>query len=142
MAYPLSIFLVNWGKFMKKNKIILMIASMLLASSVNAQVKLEDNSLILGKWDLYAEAPAMHKEKKAVKIQWEFKKGDELRTSGVDPRTGGPFNVAVKYSIEDGAIKKQVQPGRSKTETCNVKKLDDKDMILQCKYLFFFLKRK
>jgi hypothetical protein len=48
--------------------------------------------------------------------------------------------VDVKYSIENGAIIKQIQPGRSKTESCKVVKLEGDDMILHCNFLYYLLK--
>ena len=58
-----------------------------------------------------------------------------------DPRLNGIKAVNVKYSVEDGVIIKQIQPGRTKTERCKVIKLDDKDMTLHCKYLYYLLRR-
>lgn len=136
----ISIFLLIGGKFMKKNKILLLIASLLMASSVNAKVVLEDNTVLLGKWKLYAETAALHKEKKELQIKWDFKKDGTLKTSAKDPRTG-PLSVNVTYKVEDGVIKKQVQPGMSKMETCSVEKLEGKDMILKCPFLYYFLEK-
>jgi hypothetical protein len=105
-------------------------------------IKLEDNTTILGKWNLYAEAAALHKEQKAVNIVWEFKKNGILNASATDTRgRTGAMSINLKYSIEAGAIKKQSSPGREKYELCKVIKQEGKEMVLKCKYLYFFLRR-
>lgn len=130
---------------MKKSYKLLSIAVLAMSASlVQAAenfIKLESEESILGKWKLYAEAPALHKEKKSVNIDWIFKKGGVLQTSATDSRATGSMAINVKYSIEDGAIRKQISPGREKYETCNVISLEEKEMVLKCKYLYFFLKK-
>ena len=130
---------------MKKTSTLLpMLALMVSTSFVQAaeDVKLEDNSSILGKWKLYAESPALHKEKKAVDIAWDFKKDGTLNTSAEDTRARTrKMSIKLKYSVVDGVIKKQSTPGREKYENCRVIEKGSKAMILKCKYLFFFLKR-
>ena len=127
----------------KSNTLLPLIALLMSASFAQAEdIKLEDNSSILGKWKLYAEAPALHKEKKEVNISWDFKKNGTLFMAATDARSRtGKTSIKVKYSIEDGKIKKQAQPGREKYESCRVIKQENKEMVLKCKYLFFFLKR-
>lgn len=115
----------------------------LMAGTANAaDVVLEDTSLILGKWKLYAEAPALHKEKTKVNINWEFKDNGIIHTWAKDSRARtGDMSINVAYSVEDGVIKKQVAPGRSKYEKCRVVKLEGKDMTLKCQYLYFFMEK-
>ena len=132
---------------MKKLNTLLLSAVLLMTATASfaksEDVKLEDNKLILGKWDLQYEAPALHKEKKAVKIKWEFKKNGKLITSATDTRARTrALSIQLKYSVEDGVIKKQSTPGREKYESCRVISLKGKDMVLKCKYLFFFLQKK
>ncbi|MCK5729087.1 MAG: hypothetical protein KAH08_07670 [Methylococcales bacterium] len=130
---------------MKKSSTLLpMLALVLSASFVHAaeDIKLKDNSSILGKWKLYAEAPALHKEKKPVNILWDFKKDGTIMTSAKDTRARTrEMSIQLKYSVVDGAIKKQSTPGREKYETCRVIEKKGKGMVLKCKYLYFFLKR-
>lgn len=130
---------------MKKSTTLLPLVALLMSASfaqAAEDVKLEDNKSILGKWNLYAEAPALHKEKKAVNITWDFKKNGVLNTAATDTRSRtGAMSIDLKYSIEDGAIKKQSTPGREKYETCRVISKEAKEMVLKCRYLFFFLKR-
>lgn len=141
---------------MKKFKIVGALLILLMSTSLTQaeDVKLEDNSSILGKWTLYAEAPALHKEKALVKIVWDFKKNGILSTLAKDTRKRtGTMSIDLKYSIEEGDIKKQSTPGREKYETCRVieKKIVEKkgkkrekmeEMVLKCRYLHFFLERK
>lgn len=113
------------------------------AFSANAEVKLEDNSKILGKWVVTAEALGLDREKKALHVTWEFQKDGTLVTTGEDARSGiGAMNISIKYSVADGVIKKQTTPGREKYEECAVVEIEGKDMILKCKFLYFFLTRK
>ncbi len=121
----------------------ILLASLIVSSlSAQADVKLEDNSLIKGKWNLYAESIALHKEKVSLQSMWEFKGGGILHTKSEDRRgRTKTLIIDLKYSVEDGVIKKQVSPGRSKTEDCRVVKLDRDNMTLKCKFVFFFLKR-
>jgi len=128
---------------MKKIKTILLMA-VFVAFTANAKdtvIELEDNSKILGKWKMYAESAALHKEKKEVNNEWEFLDDGVLAAVSRDPRLSASKKVNVKYSIEDGVIKKQSQPGREKYESCKVVKLEGKDMVLHCKYLYYFLTR-
>lgn len=114
-----------------------------LAFTANAEILLKDNSEILGKWNLYAESPKLDGEKKALSIEWDFKSDGMLNTKSIDTfgRTK-TFEVALKYSVEDGAIKKQATPGREKYESCKVVEKSGSDMILKCTYLYFFLTKK
>jgi len=129
---------------MKKIIKLLTLTTLLFASSAYAEktIPLEDNSLILGEWKLYAETPQLHLEKKMVKNEWNFRDNGILTSTAYDPRLDGKKSVNVKYSVEDGVIKKQMQPGREKTENCKVVKLEGDDMVLHCKYLYYLLKRK
>lgn len=114
----------------------------LIAFSASAEVKLEDNSKILGKWRVTHEALALDREKKPLHVTWEFQKDGTLITTGEDARSGiGEMNIPIKYSVVDGVIKKQTSPGREKYEDCAVVELSDKDMTLKCKFLYFFMTR-
>lgn len=116
--------------------------ALLFSVAASAEVKLEDDSQILGKWNLYAEAIALHKEKVELFSVWEFKKGGVLHTKSND-RFGRTKTLVIdlKYAVEDGVIKKQKTPGRSKMEDCKVIKLEDGEMTLKCTFVYLFLKR-
>ena len=128
---------------MKKIIKLLTLASVLFASSAYAEktIPLEDNSLILGEWKLYAETPQLHLEKKMVQNKWNFRNDGILTSTAYDPRLDGVKAVNVTYSVEDGVIKKQVQPGRTKVENCKVVKLENDEMILHCQYLYYLFRR-
>ena len=128
---------------MKKIITLLALITMLFTSVANARkyIELEDNSLILGKWNLYAETAALHKTKKMVQNEWHFNDNGTLTSVAFDPRLDGKKSIDVTYKVEDGVIKKQVQPGRDKVENCKVVKLEGDDMILHCRFLYYLLRR-
>lgn len=118
------------------------LAIVLLAFSANAEVKLKDNSELLGKWSVYAEAPALNKEKSALNIEWDFKNDGTLNTKSQDIRgRTGTIKIPLKYSVVDGAIKKQSTPGREKYEICKVVEKEGTEMVIKCKYLYFFMRK-
>jgi hypothetical protein len=124
----------------KKGINILSVAAVLLAFSAHAEVALKDGSEILGKWNLYAEASKLDGEKKAVKVEWDFRADGVLQTTATDSvgRTK-EMKIAIKYAVENGEIKKQTKPGQEKYESCKVVEKDGRDMILKCPFLFYFL---
>jgi hypothetical protein len=124
------------------------IKSLVLAMSLTAlnavaetTVKLEDDSAIIGRWKMYAEALALNREKKEVNNEWRFEKNGILKATSRDPRLDAEQIISIKYSIENGAINKQVSPGREKYETCNVVSLEGKEMVLHCKFLYYFMRK-
>jgi hypothetical protein len=127
----------------KKIVWIIPLAAFFLAFSANAEIKLKDNSEILGKWKLTAEAAKLDGEKKNVNIEWDFTNDGILHTKATDTlgRTK-EMNIEVKYYVEDGAIFKEVSPGRGKFESCKVVDKNDTDMTLKCTFLYFFLTKK
>lgn len=125
---------------MKRYIKILPLAAFIFAFSANAEVALKDNSEILGKWKLYAEAPKLDGEKKTVTVEWDFKADGVLQTTATDSvgRTK-EMKIAIKYAVENGEIKKQTVPGREKYESCKVIEKEGSNMVLKCTYLYFFL---
>jgi hypothetical protein len=116
------------------------VVAVFFALSANADVILKDESEILGKWKLTAESAKLDGERKKVIVQWEFKEGGVLETIATD--AGGRTNemhIPIKYSVENGIIKKQVSPGREKFEDCKVVEKQGDEMILKCPFLYFFL---
>ncbi len=127
---------------MKLTQSLIIGMAILFSFAVNADVYLEDNSRILGKWNQYAEAASLHKEKVKLYAVWEFTKDGKINAEAED-RTGRTrtLKISLKYSIEDGVIRKEKSPGRSKLETCKVISLEGDDMTLKCPFLYFFFKR-
>lgn len=105
-------------------------------------VELEDDSKILGEWKLFAEAIALHKEKVELFSIWDFTKKGIIHTRSED-RFGRTKTIKIdlKYMVEDGVIKKQTTPGRSKMESCKLATLNKKEMTLKCTYVYLFFKR-
>ena len=127
---------------MKRYVKILPLAALFFAFSfpTNAEVALKDNSEILGKWKLYAEAAKLDGEQKPVTIEWEFKDDGVLKQTATDSvgRTK-EMKIAIKYSVENGEIKKQTKPGQEKYESCKVVEKEGSKMILKCPFLYYFL---
>jgi hypothetical protein len=125
---------------MKKYVKILPLAALFFAFSANAEVALKDNSEILGKWKLYAEALKLDGEQKAVTVEWDFKENGILTSTATDSvgRTK-EMKIDIKYAVENGEIKKQATPGREKYESCKVVEKEGSKMILKCPFLYFFL---
>ncbi|MCK9620527.1 MULTISPECIES: hypothetical protein [Methylobacter] len=110
--------------------------------SANADVQLKDNSEILGKWDLHDEAVTLTGQKKAIKQEWEFKPDGTLISSASDDAGRiSALKIAIKYSVENGEIRKQTAPGREKYESCKVIEKEGPNMILKCAYFFFLTKK-
>lgn len=121
---------------------ILPLAAIFFTLSANADVQLKDNSEILGKWNLHDEAVSLTSPKKAVTQEWEFKEDGTLISSASDVAGRiSALKIALKYSIENGEIKKQSAPGREKYESCKVVEKEGSDMILKCTYFFFLTKK-
>lgn len=119
--------------------------SLLITKSAYAEeyIKLQDNKKILGTWNVTAEAAALNKDKKLVDNDWTFDRQGKLTAVSKDRRFSGEGRpIKINYSIEDGMIKKQFQPGRTKYELCKVVKLQGREMILHCKFNYFFLTKK
>ena len=130
-------------KSMKTITTLLSLVIAFAASSAQAEIKLQDNAKLLGKWQVTHEALALDREKKPLHVTWEFLKDGTLKTTGEDARSGiGEMSIDIKYSVADGVIKKQITPGREKYEDCSVVEMGDKDMVLKCKFLFLFMTRK
>ena len=116
--------------------------ALLFSVAANAEVKLKDNSEILGKWNLYAEATSLHKEKVELFSVWKFRKDGIIHTETED-RFGRTktLKIDLKYLVENGVIMKQKSPGRSQMVTCSVIKLEGGEMTLKCPFVFLFFKR-
>lgn len=125
---------------MKKYVKIVSLAAFFLAFSANADVELKNESDILGKWKLYAEATKLDGEQKAVTIEWDFKSDGILKQTATDSvgRTK-EMKIDMKYFVENGDLKKQKTPGQEKYESCNVVEKEGSKMILKCPFLYYFL---
>ena len=121
---------------------ILPLVTIFFALSANADVKLKDNSEILGRWNLHDEAVTLTGQKKAVTQEWEFKPDGTLISTASDVAGRiSALKIAIKYSIENGEIKKQIAPGREKYESCKIIEKEGSTMIVKCAYFFFLTKK-
>lgn len=121
---------------------ILPLVAIFFTLSANADVQLKDKSEILGKWNLHDEAVSLTSPKKAVTQEWEFKEDGTLISSASDVAGRiSALKIVLKYSIENGEIKKQSAPGREKYESCKVVEKEGSNMILKCTYFFFLTKK-
>jgi len=124
----------------KKNVKLFLLAVVFFAPTVFAEVTLKNESEILGKWKLYAEAAKLDGEKKSLISEWDFKPDGILQTTATDTRgRTKEMIIDLKYSVENGDIKKQTSPGREKYESCNVIEKNSSGMVLKCLYLYYFL---
>ena len=116
------------------------LAAIFFVFSAQAEVDLKDNSEILGRWKLYAEAAKLDGEKKPVQVEWDFKENGVLQTTATDSvgRTK-EMKIAIKYFVENGEIKKQTKLGQEKYESCKVVEKEGSNMTLKCTFLFYFL---
>ncbi|SJM93304.1 conserved exported hypothetical protein [Crenothrix polyspora] len=124
----------------KRTVLLLPLTAIFFALSAHADVFLKDNTDILGKWKVYAEAGKLDGEQKKLIVEWDFKSDGTLETKSTDG--GGrtkEMNITIKYSVVDGKIQKQEIPGRDKFESCKVVEKDGSAMTLKCKYLYYFL---
>ncbi|MDD5216137.1 MAG: hypothetical protein PHQ03_11465 [Methylococcales bacterium] len=119
------------------------LAALLFSTTAYADVALKDSSEILGHWVVSAESLKLDGEKKLIKSSWDFKDDGTLTAISTDSlgRTK-EMTVVVKYTVEDGLIKKQLSPGREKYESCSVIQREGSDMVLKCTNLFLFLTKK
>jgi len=127
----------------KKQIACLTLCAAFAGHSAIADVSLKDSSEIVGKWIVSAEAAKLDGEKKPIQAEWDFGADGILQTTATDSvgRTK-EMKIAIKYTVENGVIKKQSTPGREKYDTCKVVEKDGEDMVLKCAYLYYFLTRK
>ncbi len=116
--------------------------ALFVSFSAQADLVLQDKTEILGKWTVFAEAAKLEGEKKNINVEWDFGADGILNTTSTDSvgRTK-EMKIAIKYSVENGELKKQTVPGREKYETCKVVEKQGANMVLKCVYLYYFLTR-
>ncbi len=125
---------------MKKYAKIVPLVAMFISLSATADVDLKSNADILGRWKVYAEATKIDGEQKPLTIEWDFKSDGILKQTATDSvgRTK-EMKIDMKYTVEDGYIKKQKTPGQEKYESCNIVEKQSTKMILKCPFLYYFL---
>jgi uncharacterized lipoprotein YehR (DUF1307 family) len=128
---------------MKKYVKIMPLVALFMAFTVNADIELNNNSEILGKWNVHHEATSMTAPKKETFTVWDIKDDGTVLAKSTDK--SGRVNdteISFKYSVKDGKFVKQVAPGREKYETCSVVEKEGDNMILHCTFFLFLTKQK
>jgi hypothetical protein len=101
------------------------------SAMVGAEVRLKDNSEILGKWLLTSVAPGLDKPKIPENRTWEFRADGVVVTSGYNRHFGGEDTQQFRYQVANGIIQAEF-PGRpGKTLDYKVYEKSGDTMILQ-----------
>jgi hypothetical protein len=112
------------------------------ASSANADVALTEAD-ILGRWKIDSES--FHSDGRGAKpleTEWVFNADGTMVGTSADKAANASiknFSATLHYSVENGALKKQIAPGREKYETCVAIEKDGAKMTLKCKSVYFFM---
>jgi len=108
-----------------------------------ADIPLQDNKEILGKWLLESVSPGINKPKIDEQRTWEFRADGVIVTSGYNRHLKTDDSREFKYAITDGKIKAE-DPGRpGKTVDYAVYEKTGDSMILKGGLEgFYFFKKK
>lgn len=111
--------------------------------AAQADVKLTKADVV-GKWLVQAEALSADQKKglKELNSTWTFSEDGTMEGHSSDTNKHArvaEFRASVQYSIEDGKMKKQASPGRSKVDICTAIELTPPKMVLECNQIFFFM---
>jgi hypothetical protein len=88
-----------------------MFLSTVFAASASAEVKLKDNSEIVGKWLLESVAMGINSPRIEEKRMWQFRADGTAVTSGYNRHLKQDDSREFKYEVTDGKIKAE-DPGR------------------------------
>ncbi len=103
-----------------------------LSFPAHAEVALENNSGLIGRWAMAGLAKDIDGEKRLSTGSWEFRRDGALLMKGLDKRlSGGSFDVQTTYRVKDGKIVADTvgRPGR--TTTFSVIEIDDHSLIIK-----------
>lgn len=98
----------------------------------HAEVALENNSGLIGKWAMAGLAKDIDGEKRRSTGSWEFRRDGTLLMKGLDKRlSGGSFDVQTTYRVKDGKIVADTvgRPGR--TTIFSVIEMDAHSLIIK-----------
>ena len=115
-----------------------------LSSATLAEIKLEDNSKLIGSWFLESVAPTLDRKKIPENRVWEFREDGKMTSSGFNRIIGKETTQEMPYRIENGKIFSDV-PGRpGKFDTYEVYEMKGDSMILKKggKAGYYFFKKK
>ncbi len=103
-----------------------------LSFPAHAEVALENNSGLIGKWAMAGLAKDLDGEKRLSVGSWEFRRDGALLMKGEDKRlSGGILDVQTSYRVKDGIIVADTvgRPGR--TTTYSVIEMDAHSLIIK-----------
>jgi len=125
------------------NALKLAFLSCAFSGTVFADVRLEDNKSIIGRWMLESVSAGIDRPKIEEKRTWEFRQDGVIVTSGYNRHLKTDDTREFKYSIKDGKIKAE-DPGRpGKTEDYSVYEISGDRLILKGGIEgFYFFKKK
>lgn len=117
--------------------------SAVAVSSVQAEVKLNDSSEIVGSWTLESVAPGLTKPKVEENRNWEFKADGVLTVSGFNRHFHRDDEQKFNFQVVNGGLKINTLGGGSKPTEYKVYEKTDTSMILQGGLEgFYFFKKK
>jgi hypothetical protein len=98
----------------------------------HAEVALENNSGLIGKWAIAGLAKDFDGEKRLSSGTWEFRRDGALLMKGDDKRlSSGTFDVQTSYRVEDGKIVADTVGRPGKTTTYSVIEMDAHSLIIK-----------
>lgn len=121
---------------------------LLLSVSFNAaaaEIPLTQADL-LGTWQIEKESlNADGSGARGLNTTWSFRNDGTME--GISQENDAHARIdqlkaVLNYSVEDGKLKKQAAPGRSKMETCIATAKDGNKMVLKCQSIYFFMTKK
>ncbi len=126
-------------------KTTLFLLSITFASTTNAEIPLSQEEL-LGEWQINAEAITLEgRGKKELKSTWTFHKDGTIEGLSNDTNAHARISEmrsSLNYSIENGKLRKQIAPGRTRTEDCVAVKKELPNLVLECNQIYFFMTKK
>ncbi|OAI19878.1 hypothetical protein A1507_05880 [Methylomonas koyamae] len=101
---------------------------------------------LLGTWQIEKESVnADGSGARGLNTTWTFRNDGTME--GISQENDSHARIeqlkaVLNYSVEDGKLKKQAAPGRSKMETCAATAKDGNKMVLKCQSIYFFMTKK
>ena len=101
---------------------------------------------LLGTWQIEKESVnADGSGARGLNTTWTFRNDGTME--GISQENDSHARIeqlkaVLNYSVEDGKLKKQAAPGRSKMETCAATAKDGNKMVLKCQSIYFFMSKK
>ncbi|ANE54752.1 MULTISPECIES: lipocalin family protein [Methylomonas] len=101
---------------------------------------------LLGTWQIEKESVnADGSGARGLNTTWTFRNDGTME--GISQENDSHARIeqlkaVLNYSVEDGKLKKQAAPGRSKMETCAATARDGNKMVLKCQSIYFFMTKK